>query len=234
MSPYLIWTAVHFAKLSAGIENKYKLGDIDDIEEVKKEHRAYVIGSVVTIVSFLEASINEFFKDVIEDENNARLININQETKRILKVVWNVNRFEYSSFLYKYNLALLLIRGEQFDTGISPYQDIAHLITLRNTIVHFKPETLPAISDPETIPSGSDHNKLAKQIRSYIQGRLNPIFAGGNNPPFPDQYLSYGCTKWAIESSLHFSRSFFTTIDVTPHPHDFLSKKPDLPDLWME
>ncbi len=54
-----IKAAAHFAKLSYGKEDKYD--DSKYSSELFDEHRSYVIGSIITAVCYLEATINDFF-----------------------------------------------------------------------------------------------------------------------------------------------------------------------------
>jgi len=57
-----IKAAAHFANLSYEIEDKYD--DSKYSSELFDKHRSYVIGSIITAVCYLEATINELFTNV--------------------------------------------------------------------------------------------------------------------------------------------------------------------------
>jgi len=71
--------------------------------------------------------------------------------------VWDT--IEEKPILTKYQLALTLCQKEKFDKGHNPYQDAHRLITLRNALVHYKPEW------------DTDLNEH-KKLESYLSNRF--------------------------------------------------------------
>lgn len=195
-----IKAAAHFAKLSYEIEDKYD--DSKDSSEVFDEHRSYVIGSIITAVCYLEARINELFTNVDISHSNewspdiAEKMNQEWANERNLKLI------------EKYEKALGIVKSESFDRGAEPYQSAASLISLRNALIHYK---------PEWIGTGESYNqtlneKLRQKLEKKIK-KLNPMTREGSLF-FPHRCLGYGCAKWAVESSVNFSNEFFSKIGL--------------------
>jgi hypothetical protein len=195
-----IRAAAHFARLSKAVEQSYS-GKFRD--ELFNEHRAYITGSILSAVSFLEATINELFADASE-HSGEYVQQLDAEIVHLLENVWQFSKIEQLPVLDKYQLALTLAKAEMFDKGASIYQNVQLLITLRNTLVHYKPEWV-----------GKD--EPLRNWRRQLQAKnfsLNPMMP--HNPFFPDQCLSYGCAKWSFESSLLIVREFALRIGITP------------------
>jgi len=87
--------------------------------------------------------------------------------------------------LGKYQLALLCAEKPVLDLGSGPAQAAEVLVALRNTLVHFKPET----QDLET------PKKLEKSLRPRIRENQQEIGA----PWFPNSAMSAGCAGWACK-----------------------------------
>ncbi|MEG4515707.1 MULTISPECIES: hypothetical protein [unclassified Microcoleus] len=214
-----IKAAAHFAKLSYEIEEKYD--DSKDSSEVFDEHRSYVIGSIITTVSYLEATINELFTDVADGVYSNGL---DHNVIALMTRMWKLEikppnttkgAKTYSplddlkpSVLQKFQIALTLAGKDLFDTGKAPYQDVDYLILLRNALIHYKPEWIGTGEKyKDTL-----NEKLRKKLESRIQ-TINPMTREGSLF-FPHQCLGYGCAKWAVESSVNFSNEFFSKIGL--------------------
>jgi len=76
--------------------------------------------------------------------------------------------------------------------GRNPGQGVAALVDLRNALVHFRPEW------PDEQKA---HAKLGDRLRSKFA--LSPFF-DASEPLFPRACISYGCSKWAVESVRDF------------------------------
>jgi len=202
-----IQAAAQFAKLSANIERAYN-GRWSD--ELFHEHRAYVTGCVFAAVSFLEATINELFADAVD--NPEALKRLNPEVRALIADMWRlgVPRPAAFSILEKFKIALTLARKQMFAVG-PPYEDVVHLVRLRNALVHYEPEWITTISqsDVEAVAVGKFQEKLGGKFP------LNPL-AGEGDPFFPNKCLGYGCAKWAVTTSLKFADEFFSRMGLTP------------------
>jgi hypothetical protein len=145
-----------------------------------------VSATVMLATASLESNINEYLC-----EPDQVFPNLSGESPHTL-----VRLLEQKSILEKYQ-AVLSFRGvAEYPTGEPPYQDVDALIKLRNALVHFKPEW-------------HDEQELHGKIESRLKGRfeINPAI-GENGVFFPQQCMSYGCTKWAVNTSLAFMGNF--------------------------
>jgi hypothetical protein len=75
-----------------------------------------------------------------------------------------------SSILEKFQAALILAKHHKFVTNKPPYQAVNILIRLRNALVHYRPETF-ATTGPVDPKDKSEHEKLGKDLRSYLGAR---------------------------------------------------------------
>jgi hypothetical protein len=62
---------------------------------------------------------------------------------------------------------------------------------LRNTLVHYQPENMPA-----------DWELVVKSRLQSLRGRFdnNRLMAGSGNPWWPDHCLGHGCAEWSVQS----------------------------------
>ena len=215
-----IKAAAHFAKLSYEKEDKYD--DSKPSSELRDEHRSYVIGSIITAVCYLEATINELFTNV-EDISHSN--EWSSDVAKKMNEEWDNERS--LQLIIKYERALCIVKSESFDKGAEPYQSAASLIFLRNALIHYK---------PEWIGTGESYNKtLNEKLRQKLENKikkLNPMTREGSLF-FPHQCLGYGCAKWAVESSVKFSDEFFYKIGLPSNLNqdDQLSLK--LPEIKL-
>ncbi|MFB2980711.1 hypothetical protein [Microseira sp. BLCC-F43] len=196
-----IKSAVHLAKLS------YEIEAADDGKrpaELFYEHRSYVTGSIITAVSYLEATINEFFVDIADGYSSIKL---SPDADALMDIMWK--QIEKSSILEKYQIALTLAQKNLFDKGCEPYQSASDLIEVRNALVHYK---------PEWVGNGDGYEKtLSEKLRRKLENRinrLNPLADAGNCAFFPHKCLGYGCAKWTVESCVKFTDEFFSRIGL--------------------
>jgi len=191
-------------------------------EEVTPEEWGYqmnfglVVSSVISCVSFLEGVINEFIDDVsgvkvpshAETQEKLEKAGFDSDFQDLLSslesediIVWR-----HMSTLDKYQAILAISDEERFDKGAMPYQDAKLLTRLRNYFVHYKPELY-------------EYNQEEAQHRlgTALEGKYqeNPL-SDAHQPFFPHKSLSYGCTDWAIESSLDFNNAFFDKFGLQP------------------
>lgn len=197
-----IKSAVHLAKLSYDIE---VADDGTRPSELFYVHRAYVIGSIITAVSYLEATINEFFADIADDSSS---IQLSPDAKALMNIMWKPG-IEKSAIMEKYQIALTLAQKNIFDKGGEPYQSASYLNELRNALVHYKPEWVGNENDDKRTLSKNLRDKLVNRIKN-----LNPLANAGNCAFFPHKCLGYGCAKWAVESCVQFTDEFFSRIGL--------------------
>lgn len=194
-----IRNATFFAKSAASIEAN---PDAKSSEDLRQKHIACVMGAILSAVSFLEANINEFFWEVAETPSD-RVKELDVGLKELLTGFWKQNSILFKpnfSLLEKYELVLVLARKPIMDKGKEPYQPVDDLIQVRNTMVHYRPEW-----------SFGEPLSLEKRLRGKFD--LNPLAPQGSIF-FPYLCLSFGCSKWAIESSLQFTDEFYKRIGV--------------------
>jgi len=194
-----IRNSAFFAKSASLIENN---PNGRSSEGLRQQHMSYVMGAILSAVSFLEANINEFFWEVSETTSD-RVKELDVGLKELLTGFWKQNSIlSRYSILEKYQLVLVLARKPIMDKGKEPYQPVDDLIQLRNTMVHYKPEWV--FGKPLS---------LEERLRGKFE--LNPLAPQGSIF-FPYRCLSFGCSKWAIESSLQFTDEFYKRIGVAP------------------
>lgn len=206
-----IQSAALFTRQSHKIEQEFS-GITSD--ELIAGHMSYVIGSIFATVSYLEATINEFFEDAATGPDE-RLEGLESDKKRLLAEMWKLDVPKTATYpiLRKYEIALTLARKEGFNRGNPPYQDIAFLVDLRNKLIHYEPKTTTFFSEinPESV---------SQELEDRFRGRFpfNPLRPTG--PFFPDRCLSHGCAEWAIKSSLGLVDQFYSRMGITfPFSH---------------
>jgi len=201
-SSYHLWAADHLAKLARQIEDTHLRRSRFDIK-----HRAYVTNSIFSSVAFMESAINELFQDASE-RYTAYLSSLPEQAVTLLADYCNrttQKKRRGKSILGKYKLSLHLCGKKPFEEEESPYKEVNHVVQLRNTLVHYKPQTL-----------GGD---AIHQLTSQLMGQFpeNKLMAGSGNPYFPDKVLGYGCAEWATSSVRKFCDVFFSEIGVIPN-----------------
>lgn len=201
-SSYHLWGSHHFAQLAGEIEDAHSGPPRFDIR-----HRSYVTNSLLSSVAFLEAAINELYQDTY-DKHSSYLSALPQEVKNLLADFWGMTEEENKSIvsiLDKYQLALRFCGKKPFGKGDSPYQEVDSIIKIRNTLTHYKPQSL----------SGDSIHKLEKRLRGRFEDNL--LMLGSGNPYFPDKLLGRGCADWAVASTRKFADKFFSEIQVIPN-----------------
>jgi hypothetical protein len=97
---------------------------------------------------------------------------------------------------------------DQFDRGAQPYQDVRHLIELRNALMHYEPKDV--VSPPR---NQQERHKFEKALKGRFP--KNP-FMGRGNAFYPDKCLGHGCAAWAVGSSVDFIDQFCEKIGIEP------------------
>lgn len=105
------------------------------------------------------------------------------------------------SILDKYSIALAVRVGKRLDRGISPVQNAAALIQLRNAVVHFR---------PEWFDEQDKHDKLSK----ILQDKFNASAFFPNEPMFPCAWASHEFAAWALRTTVEFLEHFYSEAGV--------------------
>lgn len=180
--------AARFSRLVGQIEGENKDQPFGPFWE---EVLAFSIGCVVCAVAAIEAYANEIFAD--------REKSFPARDPELVEKLWE--KFEQSSTIDKFDLALFLLNRPKLEKGSQPIQNLDGLIRLRNALTHFKPEW-----DDERI----EHAKVSDRLK----GRFAPSqLFGPNEPLFPRAWATHGCTRWAVETCLSFARIFEASAD---------------------
>lgn len=204
MSPSLIQSAVFLAEEAKLLEQQHAGTPWGEVQEVFARHRSFVLGSLFSSVTFMEAAINEFISDATDTRQNIEE-SVGTDNTNWLSALWNSNFIRHTSVLDKYQIVLEGLGRPRFDKGRNPYQDVATVVRLRNELVHYKPEFL----------AGPESGHWTDSLRpKFAPNALFP--AGSGNADFPGRLLGHGCAEWAAESSLSFADAFFAQIGVQP------------------
>jgi hypothetical protein len=196
--------------LMAAIEltkNAFRIEKEKSTDESLYDYNVYA--SIFLVVSFLEATINEFFIEVVDAEKE-KFPRIEITNREVLINLWKkgIPRTARYSILNKFEIAIDVSRGKKFNRSQHPYSDIKGLIKLRNALIHYEPKweitskKLREFSDLEKLLSGKFN--------------LNPYFDEKNEPFFPNLVLSADCAVWAIKSACDIVLEFYKNIDNVP------------------
>lgn len=183
LSYFQMRAASQFARKAGEIERRHTG---DEWGSSYDEITLHVLSAFVMAASSLEAFINETF------------LNANTyfpKHEKALKAKWP--KYEQKKVLDKFQLAMRLRAGQRMNSGTAVYQNADTLISMRNAVVHFKPEW-------------SHEKRIQKKIEQRIHKKF-PLssFAQGDSV-FPDQCMSYGCARWCVETALAFVDAFCT------------------------
>lgn len=151
--------------------------------------------AITMAAAALEANCNEIIQDILDGSTPLGLAQGHMTLLRDLKHDRSGNTTDH----YRH-IALLL--DQTPDTGSLAWQDAALLVRFRNALMHFKPAW-----DSETdIHDG----KWVRTLKAKV-----PISPGyQSNFMFPYGFMTYGCAKWAVQSSKAFAAQFSSLIGV--------------------
>lgn len=201
-SSYYLWAAKHFTRAAEEIEVAHSGPPKFDIE-----HRAYVMNAILSAVAFVEAAINEIFKDAA-DGHDSYIEPLGKASHERLKAAWGKSNFRAkgkSEILQKYQTALTCCNKNGLDEAAQPYEDMQLLIYLRNGLTHAYPETR----------NTHDLDELSRTLKSKFDP--NRLMNNSASPYFPDHCLGAGCAAWAIASSRALADEFFQRLGVQPN-----------------
>lgn len=168
-------------------------------QDLDIEHRSLAIGTPIEAVAFLETAINELYMAAQDNDPNV-FANADPLLPKLMVQLWE--ELEEKRILTKYQTTLLLAQKPKFSAGEPPLQLTAHLIALRNALVHYKPEW-----DNQLKAHKSIEDRLGKAFPT------NP-FAGKNKAFFPSQCLGYGCAAWSVRTAWAFVKEFYSRMEL--------------------
>jgi hypothetical protein len=193
-SMYHYWSALHFASLAGQLEGTGQIPRFDI------KHRAYVTGSLLATVSFLESTINELLKDAADLAGQSSLLD-----QRVVQEYANLWKDERRlGIVRKYQLALEIAGCSPLPGDDTTLGNVSALLALRNVLVHYKPETL----------GDNDPHPVADCLKERFAP--NKLMEGSGNPFFPDHCLGHGCCDWAISSARSFVEECLGRLEVAP------------------
>jgi hypothetical protein len=198
LSRQYLWAAEFFRSKADEIEQREPTTD----STIVCEHRAFVTGAIFSAVAFLEAAVNEFFKDLAEEQTSYSAA-ISEGTRRVLGILWNFTEGRnHSTFaiLDKYELILKCCGREAFERNEQPYKDADLVIQLRNALTLYKP--------------GGEQHRLLKDFRSKF--KENGLLPAGEGASVPDKCLGSDCARWVVKSVKKFAEAFFGKLGVSP------------------
>lgn len=201
LSKSYLESAMIFSKNARLIEFKESLDYYD-----KSNYNANVVGSILFSVQYVESTINEFFINVADGLNFGSDIKFAKREKLI--DYWSADKASSYRILEKYQTALNIMECKQFNESRNPFQNIKSLISLRNYLVHYKPEWV------ELRENEKDSVRLTNLEKKLIRKFLVRKISGMENEYFPFKYLSYGCTDWAIANCIQFVQVFYNSMSI--------------------
>jgi hypothetical protein len=185
-----IYSAHHFAETAHAMESR-------DPEEISQEerwwHRAYVSGAVFTTAAFLEASINELYRE-LQDLTQSGQQRLPPRANTLLLRVWP--EVVGSPILHKYQVALSIADADSYDESKPPFVDADSLIRLRGALLN---------GIPEWDDSKGKHRTLEKRLRAKFPPNA---LVSSEVSWFPDRCLGAGCARWAVRTAQTFSDDF--------------------------
>ena len=205
MSSWMLRSAGRFAEDAATIERDHA-GDWSaphcDV------HMDLVVASVVQSVAFLEALINEVFTDVVEAQGlteDGYLANLSEDTIRLMADWWGMRANVRDDTLSRYQQLLSFAGLPLQKAGTEPYQGAKLAVRLRNTIVHYKPETIWS----------DEVHAVSEQFRStgIVSNQLQP-FTGLR---WPNGLLGAGCAKWCLRAVRALADDVMGSVGIVPN-----------------
>jgi hypothetical protein len=196
LSRQYLWAAEFFTSKADDIEQHGLTTD----STIVSEHRSFVSGAIFSAVAFLEASVNEFFKELTEKQTIYSAV-INERARRVLRILWNVTEGgNHSPFaiLDKYELILKFCEKVAFERRAQPYKDVGLVLQLRDALTHCK--------------AGAEQHKFLKEVRSRF--KENRLLSAGEGDYLPDKCLGSSCARWVVKSVKKFADEFFWKLGV--------------------
>lgn len=182
---------------------KEKIGS--DRHEIKTQITANIVGALFFSVAFIEAAINELYAEAVQGERGM----LKKLDERALSLISQLfDTADRSSVTSKIDLLLTAAGKAQLDKSKSPSQDVETLIKLRNGLMHYKASWFDAGTEGMTRKGSLRESKLWREMQNKFEFRPD---AGGFNT---DAWISIGCAKWALTSSIAYVDEVFLKLEI--------------------
>ncbi len=170
-------------------------------------YRGRATGSILLSIGFVEAAVNELYRDAAEKEGQYISKLDEAVVHRLARVTPELEK-RRARLDEKLDLALTLADAPALDPGEPPRQDFFLAKLVRNDLVHPLPET----------GSGTAEQGLSKKRQAQLEARgFSPCpFAAEGNPYYPDKCIGYGCAAWVLRSSVALADEFFARLGTSP------------------
>lgn len=158
------------------------------------EIEPHVLIAVMMSAAAIEAAANEIIKDYLDRPSE---FSLTAARIALLKQTFT-ERAGNPRQKFK-QISLVLDRKP--DTSAHVWNELSLLIALRNMLMHFKPRW-----DHE--PSPDEFTTILARI-----GGAN-LFHAGPPPIFPRAAMTYGCSKWAVQTVLAFTAHYAAHLGI--------------------
>lgn len=173
-------------------------GDQEVTDELKVEHRAYVVGAIVQCAAGLEAEVSEILHYGVGHHLGSS--GIDAAAQALLLPLAEV--IDSQPTLHRYELVLHLLRRPALDRGRNPYQAADLLIRLRNELIHYHSKWGPEM----------DREKLFTRLEQLRMDK--PPFMPSDSNFFPHRCLSASLASWAVTTAVAFIDNFYSVFDI--------------------
>jgi hypothetical protein len=164
-------------------------------EELRSEHRAYVVGAVTQAAAALEAEISEVL--IHGPGHHLGSTGVDASARDFLLPL--ADTIDGEPTLRRYDLVLHCLRKPSFDRGAYPYQ-VADLLTrLRNELIHCKSKWGEQM----------DGAKVFSRLEQL--GFDKPAFMSAHTNFFTHRCLSASLASWSVTTASNSSMLFITT-----------------------
>jgi hypothetical protein len=173
--------------------------------QLDRRHRSHATTAVLSSVAFLEALINAVWQDAADEHSSYNTADIPAAALAAMRELWTgkENAERMMNLLGKFQLALVCAGHHRMPDNAEPYQSVDVLITLRNALVHFKPEW----------HGGDTDVKLVKTLKTKITRERE--FPRRVQPWFPNKVLGAGTASWACDSVVAFARDWYQRMGMS-------------------
>lgn len=220
------WAAGFLAAEASSKQTKERPPEPHNFEAALFDLKACATASIISSAAFLEATICELFTDAVDGQNMAEFGTPAFSVRPRLSYAWTsrptilrrllgrpTRQLSRAPTLEKFQVALDCMDKSRFNKGQTPFQEAAALISLRNALVHPKPETLTVLS---SIPE----NPITM---SQVQLRMRPLLP--DHPWFvgeaSDEWLtSAGAAKWGVTTAIRFADDFCKRTELKAPYHN--------------
>lgn len=174
---YLSYTLLGAAQRQASEAYEIEVRRPDGLDPDATRHAELVTTSLIASAALLDAFINELFSDAADA--GPTMFDLDEQSYTRLRDWWRLQNPDRSpDTMTKYDMLRVLTNAPPLDRGSEPAQSANLLIKLRNSLVHYK---------PETVWEGDDHRLMAryrgKFETSTMPGTLSrtwPLFLGAD------------------------------------------------------